>query len=124
METTGNATRRCVQNQTWSDTDVLKCQSQAIVNVVERVSRTHKHSIHNIYVISPCTVISSLSNLLTQAQKSLPPDNVALDTVTEEQVDAAVRVSGELAVATMRGLVTGLFPRDLNSTNNVVEQVS
>ena len=47
-----------------------------------------------------------------------------LDTVTVDQVDAAVTVSEELAVATMRGLETGLFPSDLNSINNVVEQVS
>ena len=67
------------------------------------------------------------SNLLkhpTQAQKDLPPANENLESVTEAQVVAAVKVSEELAMATMRGLETGLLPGDLNYTNNIVKQVS
>ena len=59
-----------------------------------------------------------------QAHRRLPPANEKLESVTEEQVVAAVEVSEELAMATMRGLETGLTPRDLNYINNVVEQVS
>ena len=59
-----------------------------------------------------------------QAKELLPPANARLENVTDALVENAVAVSQSLAEATMPRVDTRLFPGDLNSTNNVVEQVS
>ena len=114
MNIVGNATRECIGDQMWGNTDVLQCQSLTIMLIAEEVCVLNK---------VPCLLYNLLKHP-TQAHRRLPPANQKLESVTEEQVVAAVTVSEELAMATMRGLETGLFPRDLNYTNNVVKQVS
>ena len=59
-----------------------------------------------------------------QAKERLPPTNARLENVTDALVENAVTVAQSLAEATMPRVDTRLFPGDLNSTNNVVEQVS
>ena len=59
-----------------------------------------------------------------QAKERLPPANARLENVTDTLVENAVTVAQSLAEATMPRVDTRLFPGDLNSTNNVVEQVS
>ena len=59
-----------------------------------------------------------------QAKELLPPANARLENVTDALVENAVAVSQSLAEATMPRVGTRLLPSDLNSTNNVVEQVS
>ena len=59
-----------------------------------------------------------------RAKELLPLANARLENVTDALVENAVAVSQSLAEATMPRVDTRLLPSDLNSTNNVVEQVS
>ena len=59
-----------------------------------------------------------------QAKERLPPTNARLENVTDALVENAVTVAQSLAEATIPRVGTRLFPSDLHSTNNVVEQVS
>ena len=59
-----------------------------------------------------------------QAKEHLPPANAKLENVTDTLVENAVTVAQSLAEATMPRVDTRLLPSDLNSTNDVVAQVS
>ena len=59
-----------------------------------------------------------------QAKELLPPADERLENVSVALVENAVTVAQSLAEATMPRVDTRLLPSDLNSINNVVEQVS
>ena len=73
------------------------------------------------------TYIPSLSAYLSpyvKANELLPDANTKIENVTSSLIEIAVNISEQLAIATRVEDETGLFPNDLDSTNQVVSKVS
>ena len=58
-----------------------------------------------------------------QAEEVLPPADAVILEVTPEQLESVAFISKQLVMATDSEEALGLFPVDLNTTNNIVVQV-
>ena len=116
MTSAGNATRMCFEDGSWGEVNVTLCSSPEINNILNEVAerktiRAKQPNLHSISISSH-----------VKANELLPDANTK--SVTSSHLEIAVNISEQLAIATQVEDETGLFPSDLNSTNQVVSKVS
>ena len=111
----GNATRECYNNGTWGDANVLSCQTLAIFIVAEEVCLSAD--------ITLPTYLSLLLLLSFKAKDVLPDATEQVKNVAQGLIEKGEMVTQDLIKAIDNTAGTGLLPRDLETTNNVVKQV-
>ena len=116
MASAGNATRMCFEDGSWGEVNVTLCSSPEINNILNEVAerqtlRAKQPNLHSISI-----------SLHVKANELLPDANTK--SVTSSHLEIAVNISEQLAIATQVEDETGLYPSDLDSTNQVVSKVS
>ena len=116
MASAGNVTRMCFEDGTWGEVNVTLCSSPEINNILNEVAKRQiimakQPNLHSIS-ISPHV----------KANELLPDANT--NNVTSSHLEIAVNISERMAIATRVDNGIGLFPNDLDSTNQVVSKVN
>ena len=115
MTSAGNATRMCFEDGTWGEVNVTLCSSPEINDILNEVAKrqTKMAKQPNLHSISISPHV--------KANELLPDANTK--SVTSSHLEIAVNISERLATATQVDNGIGLYPKDLDSTNQVVSKV-